>query len=135
MIFSVKLIDFKKFKHFQLYCLTFSKNGSTIRLKYFHIWKGGDIMYNNLVSEIVKKGYKTEEIAHILADLLDCSEEVIENKLKHVGDFTFQEVMKINSEIFNNEMDIKYLFTDEQNDKATYHDDIIQKSKLSKWWI
>ena len=68
-------------------------------------------MYNNLVNEIVKKGYKTEEIAHILANLLNCSEEVIENKLKHVGEFTFQEVIKINSEIFNNEMDIKYLFT------------------------
>ncbi len=26
-------------------------------------------MYNNLVNEIVKKGYKTEEIAHILANL------------------------------------------------------------------
>ena len=67
-------------------------------------------MYNNLVNEIVKKGYKTEEIAHILANLLNCSEEIIENKLKHVGEFTFQEVIKINSEIFNNEMDIKYLF-------------------------
>ena len=42
-------------------------------------------MYNNLVNEIVKKGYKTEEIAHILANLLNCSEEIIENKLKHVG--------------------------------------------------
>lgn len=31
-------------------------------------------MYNNLVNEIVKKGYKTEEIAHILANLLNCSE-------------------------------------------------------------
>ena len=39
-------------------------------------------MYNNLVNEIVKKGYKTEEIAHILANLLNCSEEIIENKLK-----------------------------------------------------
>ena len=45
-------------------------------------------MYNNLVNEIVKKGYKTEEIAHILANLLNCSEEIIENKLKHVGEFT-----------------------------------------------
>lgn len=62
-------------------------------------------------------------------------EEVIENKLKHVGEFTFQEVIKINSEIFNNEMDIKYLFTEEQDNEATYHDDIIQKSKPSKWWI
>ena len=52
-------------------------------------------MYNNLVNEIVKKGYKTEEIAHILANLLNCSEEIIENKLKHVGEFTFQEVIKI----------------------------------------
>lgn len=46
-----------------------------------------------------------------------------------------QEVIKINSEIFNNEMDIKYLFTEEQDNEATYHDDIIQKSKPSKWWI
>lgn len=41
----------------------------------------------------------------------------------------------VNSEIFNNEMDIKYLFTEEQDNEATYHDDIIQKSKPSKWWI
>ena len=115
--------------------LTFSINGSKIKLKYFHVWKGGDVMYNNLVNEIVKKGYKTEEIAHILANLLNCSEEIIENKLKHVGEFTFQEVIKINSEIFNNEMDIKYLFTEEHDNEATYHDDIIQKSKPSKWWI
>lgn len=93
-------------------------------------------MYNNLVNEFVKKGYKTEEIVYILANLLNCSEEIIENKLKHVGEFTFQEVIKINSEIFNNEMDIKYLFTNEEQDnEATYHDDIIQKSKPSKWWI
>ena len=92
-------------------------------------------MYNNLINEIVKKGYNTEEIAHILTNLLNCSEEIIENKLKHVGEFTFQEVIKINSEIFNNEMDIKYLFTEEQDNEATYHDDIIQKSKPSKWWI
>ena len=32
-------------------------------------------------------------------------------------------------------MDIKYLFTEEQDNEATYHDDIIQKSKPSKWWI
>lgn len=92
-------------------------------------------MYNNLVNEIVKKGYKTEEISYVLADLLNCSEKIIENRLKRVGDFTFQEVMKINSELFDNEMDIRYLFTDEQDDKVTYHDDIIQKSKLSEWWI
>lgn len=29
-------------------------------------------MYNNLVNEIVKKGYKTEEIAHILANWFCC---------------------------------------------------------------
>ncbi|WP_443871809.1 hypothetical protein [Megamonas funiformis] len=126
---------FEEMEANNVWFLTFSINGSKIKLKYFHIWKGGGIMYNNLVNEIVKKGYKTEEIAHILANLLNCSEEIIENKLKHVGEFTFQEVIKINSEIFNNEMDIKYLFTEEQDNEATYHDDIIQKSKPSKWWI
>lgn len=64
-------------------------------------------MYNNLVNEIIKKGYKTEEIIYILANMLNSSEEIIENKLKHVGEFTFQEAIKINSKIFNNEMDIK----------------------------
>lgn len=92
-------------------------------------------MYNNLVIEILKKGYKTEEVAYILANLLNCSEDIIKNKLKNVGDFTFQEVMKINSEIFNNEMDIKYLFTEAQDNKATYNDNVIQKSEPSKWWI
>lgn len=92
-------------------------------------------MYNNLVNEIVKKGYKIEEIVYILANLLDCSEQIIENKLKHVGEFTFQEAIKINSELFNNKMDIKYLFTEEQDNEVAYHDDIIQKSKPSKYWI
>ncbi|WP_270349978.1 hypothetical protein [Megamonas funiformis] len=92
-------------------------------------------MYNNLVNEIVKKGYKTEEIIYILANMLNSSEEIIENKLKHVGEFTFQEAIKINSKIFNNEMDIKYLFSEEQDNEIIYHDDIIQKSKSSKCWI
>lgn len=92
-------------------------------------------MYNNLVNEIIKKGYKTEEIIYILANMLNSSEEIIENKLKHVGEFTFQEAIKINSKIFNNEMDIKYLFSEEQDNEVIYHDDIIQKSKSSKCWI
>jgi len=49
-----------------------------------------------------------------------------------MGKFIFQEVIKINSEIFNNGMDIKYLFTEEQDNVVTYHGDIIQKSMLSK---
>lgn len=92
-------------------------------------------MYNNLVNEIIKKGYKTEEIIYILANMLNSSEEIIENKLKHVGEFTFQEAIKINSKIFNNEMDIKYLFSEKQDNEIIYHDDIIQKSKSSKCWI
>lgn len=92
-------------------------------------------MYNNLVNEIIKKGYKTEKIIYILANMLNSSEEIIENKLKHVGEFTFQEAIKINSKIFNNEMDIKYLFSEEQDNEIIYHDDIIQKSKSSKCWI
>lgn len=92
-------------------------------------------MYNNLVNEIIKKGYKIEEIIYILANMLNSSEEIIENKLKHVGEFTFQEAIKINSKIFNNEMDIKYLFSEEQDNEIIYHDDIIQKSKSSKCWI
>lgn len=62
-------------------------------------------------------------------------EEIIENKLKHVGEFTFQEAIKINSKIFNNEMDIKYLFSEKQDNEIIYHDDIIQKSKSSKCWM
>lgn len=92
-------------------------------------------MYNNLVNEIIKKGYKTEEIIYILANMLNSSEEIIENKLKHVGEFTFQEAIKINSKIFNNEMDIKYLFSEKQDNEIIYHDDIIQKSKSSKCWM
>ena len=29
----------------------------------------------------------------------------------------------------------KKIFTEEEENEATYHDDIIQKSKPSKWWI
>lgn len=90
-------------------------------------------MYNNLIDEIVKKGYKAENVVQILANLLNCSEKVIEKKLNNVGDFTFQEVIKINSEIFNNKMDIKYLFSKGQRKKATYNSGFIQKSKSSEW--
>lgn len=96
--------------------------------------ENGDDMYNNLMIEMVKKGYKAEDVAHMLASLLNCSEEVIKNKLKNVGEFTFQEVIKINKVIFNNEMDIKYLFANEQDKKTTYQDRIIHKSKPSKCW-
>lgn len=91
-------------------------------------------MYNNLIAEMEKKGYKAKDIAKILASLLDCSEPVIKEKLKNVEEFTFQEVIRINSEIFNNKMDIKYLFANEQKKTTTYNK-FIQKSKTSKWWI
>ncbi|WP_296899060.1 hypothetical protein [uncultured Megamonas sp.] len=93
-----------------------------------------DDMYNNLMLEMLKKGYKVEDVAHRLASLLNCSEKIIKNKLKNVGEFTFQEVIKINKEIFNNEMDIKYLFADEEDKKNKYQNKIIHKSKPSKYW-
>ena len=49
---------------------------------------------------MLRKGYKAEDIAPLLAVLLDCSEKIIERKLKNTREFTFQEVLKINSEIF-----------------------------------
>ena len=39
-------------------------------------------MYNNLVDEIVKKS-KIGKAVHILVELLDCSDEFIESKLKN----------------------------------------------------
>lgn len=92
-------------------------------------------MCNNLIAEMVKKGYKVEDIAGKLASLLNCPEMVIKNKLRNVEDFTFQEVLKINSEIFDNKMDIKYLFTNKQKEETTYNNEFEQKSKYTKWWI
>ncbi|WP_304067914.1 hypothetical protein [Megamonas hypermegale] len=92
-------------------------------------------MYNNLIVEMLRKGYKAEDIASVLAVLLDCSEKIIEDKLKNTTEFTFQEVLKINSEIFNNEMDIRYLFADERLNKTTYNDNFIHKWRLSEWWV
>lgn len=92
-------------------------------------------MYNNLIVEMLRKGYKAEDIAPVLAVLLDCSEKIIEDKLKNTTEFTFQEVLKINSEIFNNEMDIRYLFADERLNKTTYNDNFIHKLRLSEWWV
>ncbi|HIX83096.1 MAG TPA: hypothetical protein H9979_00895 [Candidatus Megamonas gallistercoris] len=92
-------------------------------------------MYNNLIIEMLRKGYKAEDIAPLLAVLLDCSEKIIERKLKNTREFTFQEVLKINSEIFNNEMDIRYLFADEQLNKTTYDNSFIHKLKFSEWWV
>lgn len=51
------------------------------------------------------------------------------------GDKTTKFTYKTMIRFVNDEMDIKYLFTEEQDNEATYHDDIIQKSKPSKWWI
>lgn len=91
-------------------------------------------MYNNLIVEMIKKGYKLEDIAVTLAELLDCSEKIIENKLKNTQDFTFLEVIKINEQIFDNKMDLKYLFAKKSNDNATYRKYFIQETPPSKWW-
>lgn len=91
-------------------------------------------MYNNLIVEMIKKGYKLEDIAGTLADLLDCPEKIIESKLKNTQDFTFLEVIKINEQIFDNKMDLKYLFAKESNDNATYCKHFIQEAPPSKWW-
>lgn len=91
-------------------------------------------MYNNLIAEMIKKGYKAKDIASILANLLDCSEKTIESKLKNIQEFTFSEVMKINKQIFDNKMDLKYLFATKSYDNTTYHKQFIQKTPPSKWW-
>lgn len=92
-------------------------------------------MYNNLILEMVKKGYKLREITYVLADLLDCSEKTIETKLKNTEKFTFLEVLKINKQIFDNKMDLKYLFANKSSSNITYQKNFIQKIVLSKWWV
>lgn len=92
-------------------------------------------MYNNLIIEMLKKGYKEEKIPYILADILNCSKKIIEDKLKNTEEFTFQEAIKINSIIFNNNMNIKYLFYNKQKDGITYGNEFLQKIKSSKWKI
>lgn len=92
-------------------------------------------MYNNLIIEMLKKGYKEETIPYILANILSCSKKIIEYKLKNTEEFTFQEVIKINSIIFNNNMNIKYLFYNKQKDGITYSNEFLQKIKSSEWKI
>lgn len=67
-------------------------------------------MRNNLIAEMVRKGYKADQIPKILATTLGCTERTIRNKLNNVTDFTFSEVIKINESFFNDEFDLKYLF-------------------------
>lgn len=92
-------------------------------------------MYNNLIIEMIKRGYKEETIPYILANILSCSKKIIEYKLKNTEEFTFQDVIKINSVIFNNNMNIKYLFYNEQKDGITYGNEFLQKIKSSEWKI
>ncbi len=67
-------------------------------------------MRNNLIAEMVKKGYAADQVPKILAITLGCTEKTVRNKLNNVTDFTFSEVIKINEKFFEDEFDLKYLF-------------------------
>lgn len=67
-------------------------------------------MNKNLVSEMIKKGYQKEDIPKIIAKLLNLTENVTRNKISRKSDFTFTEALKINELIFDNKIDLKYLF-------------------------
>lgn len=67
-------------------------------------------MRNNLIAEMVRKGYSADQVPKILAKVLGCTDRTIRNKLNNVTDFTFSEVMKIDEKFFKDEFDLKYLF-------------------------
>ncbi|SNU99157.1 Uncharacterised protein [Megamonas hypermegale] len=94
-------------------------------------------MYNNLILEMVKKGYKLKDIPCVLANSLDCSKKIIKNKLQNTEEFTFLEAIKINEQIFNNEMNLKYLFSNKHSSRTTYYNSVADKNLnlFSKWWI
>lgn len=92
-------------------------------------------MYNNLILEMVKKGYKLEDIPYVLANSLNCSKKMIQNKLQNTEEFTFLEAIKINEQIFNNEMNLKYLFSNRNSSRTTYYNSVTDKNLFSKWWI
>lgn len=63
------------------------------------------------MAEMVRKGYKADQIAKIIAGLLNCSERTVRNKIKNITDFTVTEALTINAKLFNNQFDLRYLFS------------------------
>lgn len=67
-------------------------------------------MRNNLVAEMVRKGYKADQIPKVLAQIIKCTEKTARNKINNISDFTFTEMVRIDEFIFKNEFSFKYLF-------------------------
>lgn len=67
-------------------------------------------MRSNLVAEMVRKGYKADQVPKVVAQIIKCSEKTARNKIKNITDFTFTEIVKIDDAVFKNEFSLKYLF-------------------------
>lgn len=67
-------------------------------------------MRNNLIAEMVKRGYQADQVPKVIASLLGCSERTVRNKLRSITDFTVTEALLINNEFFNDTLEFKYLF-------------------------
>lgn len=67
-------------------------------------------MRNNLVAEMVKRGYRADQVPKVIAAIIGCSERTVRNKIKNVTDFTVAEAMIISNKIFQDTLEFKYLF-------------------------
>lgn len=67
-------------------------------------------MRSILIAEMVKKGYRSGQITKVIAITLGCSERTVRNKINNVTDFTVSEALIINNKIFNDKIELKYLF-------------------------
>lgn len=58
-------------------------------------------MRNNLIAELIKKGYSADQIPKALALTIGCTERTARNKLSNITDFTFS-MMSLTSSIYLN---------------------------------
>lgn len=61
---------------------------------------------NNLYIAFLQENIKPEQVAKVIAQLLDCSERTVRNKLNGISDFTISEAVKINAYFFNDRYEL-----------------------------
>ena len=78
---------------------------------------------NNLYIAFLQENIKPEQVAKVIAQLLDCSERTVRNKLNGISDFTISEAVKINAYFFNDRYELGYLFKreDSYEKRGGYH--------------
>lgn len=68
-------------------------------------------MFKNLMAELIRSGCKPDQMARKLAEVLNCTEKTARNKLNGNTVFTMPEALKINTVLFNDRFDLRYLFS------------------------